>query len=156
MKFTKIIVINGVLLLLVVFRSEIASAASTTANAVATVIQAIAIAKTQDLNFGTASVGSVAKVVAPADATAAVFNVTGQPNTAFTIQLPAAAISMVTGGGGANRTISVGTFTSTPALTGTLSGAGAATLRVGATRAALPATQIAGAYTASFTVSVIY
>lgn len=153
--FFKVTTILG-LVVFTAWKSNYLFAASTTANAVATVIQAIAIVKAQDLNFGTASIGDAAKVILPANATAAVFNITGQPNTAFTIQLPAAAISMVTGIGGAGRTISVSTFTSSPAKTSTLSGTGTATLRVGATRAALPTTQIAGAYTAAFTVSVIY
>jgi hypothetical protein len=154
-KLISVVSFLGIIILLT-WKSNYLFAASTTASALATVIQAIAIVKTADLNFGTASVGDVAKVILPADASAAVFNITGQPNTAFTIQLPATAVTMTTGIGGANRTISVSTFTSTPATTSTLSATGTATLRVGATRAALPATQIAGAYTATFTVSVIY
>ncbi len=143
-------------LLFFAWKSNFLFAASTTANAITTIIQAIAISKVSDLNFGFGAIGDAAKVILPANAAAAVFNITGQPNQAFTIQLPTTTVTMITGAGGAGRTINVTTFTSTPASTSTLSGTGTATLRVGATRAAIPTGQIAGAYTAIFTVSVIY
>lgn len=146
-----------VLTICFIFKMEFTEAASVVASANTTVITAIAITNTAPLNFGTkAAPGDAALTVLPADAGAAVFNITGQANQPFTIQIPAAPITMITGIGGANRTISVSTFTSTPSGSSTLSGTGTATLRVGATRAALPATQITGTYTATFTVSVIY
>lgn len=137
-----------------------ASTASTTANATATVIASIGITKVSDLVFGSGAPGDAALVV-PAgtaeNASNASFNVTGQANTAYTITLPTS-VTMITGTGGTNRTIVVNTFTSTPAAgaNGLLSAGGAQTLFVGATRAALGASQIAGAYTAAFTVTVAY
>lgn len=135
-------------------------AASTTANATATVIAAIAITKTADLAFGTAPQSDPAKVILPASVSAASFTVTGAPNTAYTVTLPAdGTVTMITGTGAvANQKIAVNTFTSTPAAgaNGMLSAAGTQTLKVGATRAALLATQVVGSYTAAFTVNVVY
>lgn len=141
------------LVLIFLFRSSSSFAVSANANATATVIQALAIAKTQDLGFGSGSPGDAAKIIAPAAATAAIFNVTGQPSTAYTITLPTT-INMTRSGGGG--TIAVNTFTSTPATTGTLSAAGSQQLRVGATRAALATGQALGTYTGTFTVTVVY
>jgi hypothetical protein len=135
-----------------------AQSASTTATATMNVIAAIAITNASNMVFPNAAVGDPAFILPPGaaeNANNASFNITGNPSTPFTIQLPATA-TMITGAGGANRTILVNAFTSTPATTGTLSAGGTAKLYVGATRAALPATQITGAYTATFTVTVIY
>lgn len=137
-------------------------AASTTGNATQTVIAAIAISNVSDLAFGTAPAGDAAKVVAPGaseNAENGSFNVTGQANTAYTISLPAdGTVIMTTGGGGANETIAVDSFTSFPAAgaNGLLNGSGAQTLFVGATRAALGAAQVAGNYTTTYTVTVVY
>lgn len=134
------------------------AATSASAPTSATVIAAISITKTGDLLFGTAVQGDVSKTVLPADATAAVFNVSGQPSTAYTITLPAP-VTMITGTGlAANQQILVNNFTSTPAagVNGMLSVGGTQVLRVGATRSALLSNQVAGSYTTSFTVNVIY
>jgi hypothetical protein len=144
------------LLTLAGFAFNQAYAASTTGNATQTVQAAISITNTADLAFGTAAAGDVAKSVAPAAAESGRFTVNGAPNTAYTITLPSAAVNMITGGGGANETIAVTAFTSNPAATGLLNGAGTQTLAVGATRAALGAAQVAGAYTAAYTVTVVY
>lgn len=128
-------------------------AVGVTANATVSVIQVLAITKTQDLGFGVAAPGDVAKVVLPADTTAAIFKVTGQASQPYTITLPTT-INMTRTGG--TETIAVNTFTSTPATTGTLSASGSQTLRVGATRAAVPVGQVLGNYTGTFTVTVIY
>ena len=139
-----------------------AFAASTTANAIQTVIAALSIAKVSDLDFGTAPAGDVAKTVAPGtveDASNASFTVTGAPSTAYTITLPAdGTVTMQTAGGGLNKDIAVNSFASFPAAgaNGMLSAGGTQLLLVGATRAALGAAQVAGSYTASFTVTVIY
>ncbi len=63
---------------------------------------------------------------------------------------------MTTGAGGTNQTIAVGTFTSFPSANGTLSNSGSQTLLVGATRAALSASQTPGTYTGTYTVTVVY
>lgn len=134
-----------------------ADAASTTANALQTVVAAIQIVKVADLNFGSAPQGDPLKLVAPA--AGADFTVSGAASTAYTISLPAdATVIMQTAGGGLYKDIPVNSFVSTPAAgaNGMLGAGGTQTLRVGATRAALDASQVLGAYTASFTVDVIY
>ncbi|EQC47338.1 DUF4402 domain-containing protein [Bacteriovorax sp. Seq25_V] len=137
-----------------------AQAASDTAQALAVVTAAINIAQVADLDFGSAVQGDAQSTVAPADASAAEFTVTGQPSTAYTITLPSdGTIEMITGAGGsADERIAVDSFTSTPAAgaNGSLDGTGSETLKVGATRAALSATQVAGNYAATFTVDVVY
>jgi len=126
-------------------------AASATANATQTVIAAIAITKVTDLDFGSAPQGDPQKTVAPA--AGASFSITGAPNTAYTITVPSdGTVTMANGG----NTIAVDSFTSSPSATGTLDGAGAQTLRVGATRAALAGNQAVGSYTGTFTVTVVY
>lgn len=129
-----------------------ASTASTTANATCTVIANITIAKTADLLFGVSSQNDLAKTILNTAPEAASFNITGQPNQAFTITIPTTAINMVNGA----NTISVSTFTSNPTATSTLSATGSSILKVGATRAALTATQATGVYTGAFTVTVNY
>lgn len=139
---------------------DVAKAASTTAQALAVVTAAIDIAQVADLDFGSSVQGDVAKTVAPADATAAEFTVTGQPSTAYTITLPTdGTVTMITGGGAsADEQITVNSFASSPAAgaNGMLDGSGSETLKVGATRSALSATQVAGNYAATFTVDVVY
>ena len=133
-------------------------AASTTANARQTVVTAIAIVKVSDLEFGSASQGAVAKTVNAGtveDAFNASFTVSGEPSTAYTVTLPTSA-TMITAGGGANKTILVNAFTSYKVGGGNLSAGGTDTLLVGATRAALGAAQVTGAYTTTFTVDVVY
>jgi hypothetical protein len=137
-------------------------AASTTADATIRVITDISIAKDvgKDLLFPDAVRGQAAHTIAPADAESAQFTVSGAPNKAYTITLPAdGVVVMQTGGGGANQDIAVNTFTSSPAAgaNGLTNGAGTQALRVGATRGAIGAAQvIANDYTATFTVIVAY
>jgi hypothetical protein len=140
---------------LLLFPGLRAQAASTTANAVQIVFPAISITKDSDLDFGSAPQGDAAKVVAPVSSSAAGFTVSGDPNRAYTITIPASA-SMVTTGGGAKKTIAVTSFVSSPSGTGTIGANGTQTLKVGATRAALEKDQVAGRYSGAFTVSVVY
>ncbi|CBW27160.1 hypothetical protein BMS_2363 [Halobacteriovorax marinus SJ] len=139
---------------------DVTKAASDTAQALAVVTAAINIAQVSDLDFGSSVQGDAASTVAPGDGTAAEFAVTGQANTAYTITLPAdATVTMITGAGAtADEQIGVNSFVSTPAAgaNGLLDGSGAQTLNVGATRDALSATQVAGNYSANFTVDVVY
>ena len=141
--------------------TKASSSASTTANATATVIASIGIAKVSDLAFGSAAPGDAAQTVIPdviETAANASFTVTGQASTAYTITLPSS-VTMITGAGGANQTILVNAFTSFPTAgvgTGLIGVGGSQLLLVGATRAALGAAQVAGAYTAAFTVTVNY
>jgi len=108
--------------------------------------------------FGQAAPSDVAKTVPSNSGTdRASFTVSGAASTAYTITLPASNIDMITGAGAtADEKISVGTWTSTPSATGALDGTGNQTLYVGATRAAISATQVAGSYSGSFTVTVAY
>ena len=139
-----------------------AHAASTTGTARQVVISALSIANVSDLDFGTAPAGDVAKTVAPGSSENAdngSFTVTGQANTAYTITLPAdGTVTMTTAGGGVDKTIAVDSFASFPAAgaNGLLSAGGTQSLFVGATRAALSATQVAGTYTGTYTVTVVY
>lgn len=137
-----------------------AQAASTTANATASVIAAIAISKTSDMDFGEGIQGDGAQVMAPGGSGHASFGVTGEPNRAYTVTLPADGdVTLTTGDGvGATKQLPITSFTSNPAAgaNGLLSGGGAQTLNVGATRSAIAANQVTGAYTATFTVTVVY
>ncbi len=144
---------------------------SATATASATIITPISIAKTADMNFGNIAVSSSAggtvvlapagtrtttgSVTLPATAgspAAASFTVTGQGNYTYSITLP----STATLTDGASHTMTVGTFTSNPSSTGTLS-SGTQTVSVGATLT-VGAAQTPGTYTTStpFTVTVNY
>jgi hypothetical protein len=151
-----------VLAFCVEFVSNPAFAASTTGTARQVVISAISIANVSDLEFGTAAAGDAAKIVAPGSAENAEngsFTVSGQANTAYTITLPSdGSVTLVTGGGGTNETIAVNTFASFPAAgaNGLLGAGGSQSLFVGATRAALSAAQVAGSYTGTYTVTVVY
>lgn len=140
--------------------SQYAIAAATTGNAVQVVTAAIAITNVSDLDFGSAPQGDAQKTVAPGAAENAEngsFTVTGTPNAAYTITLPSnGSVIMQTGAGGANETIAVNNFTSFPSGNGTLSAGGSQLLLVGATRAALGASQVVGNYTAAYTVTVVY
>lgn len=138
------------------------NAANTIGQAVQVVTEAISITEVSDLDFGTAAQGDGPKTVLPGaaeDAENGSFTVTGTPNTAYTITLPADGIVvMETGAGGANETIAVDSFTSFPAAgaNGMTDGTGDQLLLVGATRAALGASQVAGSYSGDYTVDVVY
>ena len=134
-------------------------AASDSANANATVTAAIAIANVSDLEFGSAVQGDGAQTVAPGSSENAEngsFDVTGEPNMAYTVTLPGDVDVVMTNGG--LGTIAVNSFASTPAAgaNGLLDVSGAQSLFVGATRAALLGAQEVGSYTATFTIDVVY
>lgn len=143
-----------------------------TATTSATIITPIAISKITDLNFGNVAVsptvsGSV--LLSPASArtagggvtlpaitgtvSAAKFTVTGLSGSTFSISLPVAAITL---SDGSSHTMTVGSFTSTPTPTGTLTG-GTMDILVGATLN-VSAAQAAGLYTnaAGLAVTVNY
>lgn len=144
---------------------SIASAADATATAgiEATVVQPIAIAKSADLNFGSFAVddttsGTVAVATdgirtfgggatdvssGAGTVSAASFNVTGEGTSTFSITVPTT-VTLTRTAAGATETMSVGTFVSNPATTGSLT-AGSATVAVGATLS-VAAGQVAGVY----------
>ncbi len=148
-----------------------AYAASTSNTATATVVTPISIAAANTLRFGSFSTSAAAQTVTINAQTsartnsgvllvtsttgAATFNVTGDGSLTYAITLPSnGTVNITTGTQTGPETMAVSSFTSFPATTGTLT-AGAQTLSVGATITTV-ASQVAGAYTGSFNVSVDY
>lgn len=157
------------LVLVALGASATASAQSdATASATATLITPISISKTVDMDFGSVAASATAgTVVLGTDGVAtpsggvtlpggtpaaAEFSVTGEGTSTFDITLP----SSITLSDGGTNTLTVDSFTSNPATTGTLT-AGAATVKVGATLN-VPANTPAGTYTntTDLTVTVNY
>lgn len=152
-----------------------AHGATASASASATIVSPIAITKTTDLAFGKLAVGAVGGNVAistadvvtisgagttvsqPAGNTgnpvAAVFGITGEAGMTYAITLPAD--GTVTISDGASHTMAVNSFVSNPGATGTLSGGGTDTLKVGATLV-VGNNQVPGTYTGTFNVTVAY
>lgn len=144
---------------------------SATATASATIVGPIGITNTANMNFGNVAVSTVAGTVVMTPAAvrsttggctlpavtgtvaAAAFNVTGAASYTYAITLPAVATTITSGG----NTMTVGTWTSTPSGTGTLSAGGSQALTVGATLN-VGASQAAGTYVSGtpFTVTVNY
>jgi len=139
----------------------LASDATATAAVEATVVQPITITKIDDLNFGsfaadadtsgtvvisTAGVrsftgGAAAVSSSAGTVTDASFDVTGEGTSTFSISLPTTVTLTHTN---LTDTMSVGSFASNPATSGTLT-AGAATVTVGATLT-VAAGQVPGVY----------
>jgi hypothetical protein len=150
----------------VVASAQAAGSASATASAFAKVITPIAITKTADLNFGTIISGPAGTVtVSPAgvetasgatvlnpnpNVSAALFSVTGEPSTAYSISLPSS-ISITNGA----QSMTVSSFTSNPTPGGVLSAGGSQALQVGATLA-VATNQAIGSYSGTFSVTVAY
>ncbi|WP_290644472.1 DUF4402 domain-containing protein [Aquabacterium sp.] len=152
-----------------------AQTSTASASASATIVSPIAIAKTSDLVFGKLAVGAVGGNVAISTAdvvsisgagttvtqppgstgnpASAVFGVTGEAGFTYAITLPTD--GAVTISDGASHTMAVNAFVSNPGTTGTLSGAGTDTLKVGATLV-VGNNQVPGTYTGSFNVTVSY
>ncbi len=120
--------------------------------------KAIAIRRDSNLNFGSAVAGDPAKVVSPGvteNAENASFRITGDKNRAFTIILPGS-MTMSRTKSKVTDTIIVANFTSHPSLVGNLGSSGVVNMFVGATRSALRLNQLAGSYSGSFSVTVVY
>ncbi|MGA3287283.1 MAG: DUF4402 domain-containing protein [Bacteroidota bacterium] len=99
---------------------------------------------------GTPSYSGVSVPSTPGTITAAAFSVTGSAGLTYAITLPGSA-TLNSGG----NSMTLGTFTSSPSATGTLDGSGAQALTVGATLT-VGASQAAGTYTGTFSVTVAY
>lgn len=84
---------------------------------------------------------------------AALFDLTGSPNSTYTISLPSDNVVTLTGSQGGSMAISA--FSSTPSGTGQLSSAGTQTIAVGATLA-VSNDQIPGSYSGSFNVTAVF
>lgn len=130
-----------------------------TGRAIMKVVTAVAVTNVSDLVFTEAAAGSPAETVdADVAETAqnASFDITGEPNKAIMVTLPAdGTVKMLTAGGGNGDTeIPVDQFTSNAPTT--IDATGTTPLYVGATRATLSATQTAGDYEGTFTVDVVY
>lgn len=159
--------VSAALLMAGLFHATAAQAASASANASATVITPIAIAKTADLAFGSFSAATAGTVVIATDGTrsatggvllssntavgAAAFDVTGQDTATYAITLPADGTVTLSGPGTA---MAVDSFVSNPSGTGTLGATGQA-VNVGATLT-VGSAQAEGAYSGTFNVSVEY
>lgn len=145
-----------------------AHAASTTADASATVVEPIAITKSADLAFGKFSAGTGGTVVVDTDGNrtvtsgvvlltgtpgaAATFDVSGDNGATYAITLPTGPATL-TGGSGSDE-MSVDTWVSAPDATGTLT-SGTETVKVGATLT-VGSAQAPGVYNGSFSVAVEY
>lgn len=152
--------ISLVLILIAGFTAGAFAQSTATATATATIVGPISITKTGDLNFGAVAPGATGGtlVLTPAGTTsvtsdvttqggtlsAATFTVSGDANATYSITFPNASVSLSDGAAG---TMTVDTFTSSPATTGTLDGTtGEQTLTVGGTLN-VGAAQTAGTYT---------
>lgn len=150
-----------------VFGAADVLAATATSNVGASIVPAISIAKTADMEFAdvvaSGSAGTVVLSTAGArsvtggatlgngtGAAAAAFTVSGDPSSTYSISLPASATIT-----SAPNTMTVDTFTSSPSGTGTIGGGGTQTLTVGATLQ-VGASQAQGTYTGTFDVTVAY
>lgn len=150
------------------------SSTESSATTNATVIAPIAISQSASLEFGTIVKGTAGTVaIATNDARtdsaagltpgtqvgtvrAASFGITGEGTMTYAITLPADdAVVLATGDGvGNTKQMPLSSFVSNPSGTGTLT-AGAQTLLVGATMT-LDGSEIAGAYAATYSVTVAY
>lgn len=118
------------------------------------------ISTVSDLDFGTGSPGDFSKTISPGTSetsTNASFSVTGEPNTAYTITLPSSA-TLQTGNGNKKDTINLSNFQSFPiqGANGLLDTSGNQMVFIGATRDSLKTTQLAGSYSGSFSITVVY
>ncbi|MDH5527087.1 MAG: hypothetical protein OEY97_07240 [Nitrospirota bacterium] len=152
----------------VVFAASPAKALDTAFNATMNILTALAVTKTADLGFGNYEAGVVTTVVvAPADATAATFDITAG-SAAAPVNLSiveTAGINMTTGAGLLpSEQIPVATWVFGGSATDAGGGTGTATLdglgqltniRVGGT-ATLDGTDIVGAYSGAATFRVVY
>jgi hypothetical protein len=150
---------------------KVSAQASATATSSATIVTPITITKTSDMSFGNVAVSATTNgtvVMTPAGVrsatggvtlpgtsgtvSAASFTVNGQTGYTYAITLPT---SLTITDGSANSMV-VGSFTSTPTATGTLTG-GTETLNVGATLN-VGLSQVPGVYTSAtpFAVTVNY
>ena len=142
--------------------------AAANGTATAKILEPIAISAINDLEFGSIAAGSsVSDVVMTSGGVRSTtgnadlytsdagqqgtFDVTGESNHTYTITLPDNGDVTLTSGG---NSMDVKDFESTPA-TGSLDAAGKQTINVGATLV-VGASQAAGSYTGSYTVTVNY
>lgn len=162
----KTLIIGAAIVAAVTFtQAANAQSASAGFTANARIVTPISIVKVTDMNFGDVVPGAGTVILTPAGGrsvtgstnlgntlgvSAATFTVSGQGSATYSIALPVAATIASSG-----NTMNVGTFTSTPTPTGTLSAGGSQTLALGATLTVV-AGQATGTYSGPFSVSVNY
>lgn len=165
-KLTTLITIIG--FVVVITPSTEAQAATTSADASATIVTPLAIVKVTDLLFGKLTAGGAGGTITMTPAgvrtagggvtlftqgnisNAASFTVNGEGTLTYAITLPPSDVTLISG----SDSMTVNTFSSDPSGTGTLA-AGTQTLSVGATLN-VAANQPAGNYTGNFNVIVDY
>ena len=140
-------------------------AASAGFNINATVLAGLVVTKTSDMTFSPIETTTSAQTqtIAPADSGAAIFTVAGTASQALSVSITGnSTLTCSTAGTCNTETMSVDTFTyggdasgSGTSGTATLSGAGAASVRVGA-RLSVAANQLEGTYSGSQTLNVNY
>jgi hypothetical protein len=170
MNIKKLSLQSAVCAVAILASSQAFAATQATANASATVLSPISIAKVDDMSFGSfiagpTAAGTVALTAASTTSrsgtgvvldtgstgSAAKFSVTGLSNGVFSITLPTSVTLTATGG-----TMTVDTFTTDLSPTAaTLSAGGLADMYIGATLQ-VGAAQADGTYTGTFDVSVDY
>jgi len=134
--------------------------ASDTGTATASVIASLSLTNATDLAFGEGIQGDASLAITAASG--GTFTAAGEGSRFYNVTVPAdSTVTMTTGAGGTNETIAVDSFnflTSGLSSTtqGQLSAGGTDTISIGATRAALGAAQVPGAYSGTYTVSIIY
>lgn len=97
--------------------------------------------------------GSVILVNQAGVASAAQFTISGTPNAVFTISLPVDGTTFLSDGG--SGSMALNSFSSSPSVTGVLSGGGTQTINIGATLS-VSNLQTSGSYTGAFSVTVNY
>jgi hypothetical protein len=163
-----------IFVLIILFSGIVASSfaqVTATATAAATIITPISINKTSNMAFGNISInntigtvtlpattspnrtftGGVTLPNVPGTVTAAKFDVTGANSTTYAISLPSTAVQLSSGSDHMN----IDTFLTDIGLTGTLSTTGMQSFFVGST-IHVGASQPAGQYTGSFSVTINY
>lgn len=113
----------------------------------------IGLTKIRDLSFSKSTQGDIAasEAATSGNANSAKYTVTGDIGKTYTVTLPSS-VTMTGAGAG----VITNSFTKSSANSYTLDGTGQDTLYVGATRAAIPGGQTAGAYSVNYQVSVRY
>lgn len=145
-------------ILAIAFATNVNAQATATASTTAVLVTPISITKSIDMDFGTLAASATAGTVVLDTAntrtitggaslhggtpTAAVFNVTGEPNTGFDITIPTTDITLTDGS--SNNLILNGLVTL--GASSTLDATGSKDIKVGATLN-LPANAVAGTYT---------
>jgi hypothetical protein len=162
-----------ILALLVAMVGFSAASYSQTVTASATIVTPVSVTGVDNLQFGNINASGSGTVILSTtgsrtpssgitlpsilgDPKAAKFTVAGQANFTFSIQLPSS-VTLNHSSGAGTGTMTVGTFTSDPATTGTLDGSGTKDVLVGATLT-IGAAQAPGTYTSAtpFTITVAY